>query len=118
PSRWSLRCGAFLTRRQARSFLVARFWPHVLRLLQVVPDASSGPRFVAEARDHVKVDLRNRLARNRAVVPADVVTVGGVVLVHPRLGLEEQFEGRRPLFRSQLEDGSAWFERNDEAGTR
>src|SRR6516162_9432958 len=57
--------------------------PAMLWLLQPVADAASGVGLVTEARDDVHVGVHRELAADRAAVPADVVPIGMVLLVHP-----------------------------------
>src|SRR5690606_36131755 len=92
--------------------------PQVLRLLEIEPYAPAGKRFVAEAWDHVEVDLGDGLTRDGPVVPADVVAVGSVPLVDPGLGFMKQGVGRSPLVRGQIENGWPRLEGNDEPRTR
>ena len=61
------------------------------------------------------VGVHGNLAAHRAAVPADVVPVGMVLLVHPRLDVPEEHERGVDFRRRQIEDGLRVPDRDDDA---
>ena len=59
------------------------------------------------------VGVHGDLPSNRRAVPPHVVPIGMKALVHPRLDVFEECEGRGDLFGRQVEDGFRVSEGND-----
>ena len=79
-------------------------------------DALAGERLLAEARDHVQVRVHQRLAADRAAVPADVVAIRGVGRIHPGPHPRQQAERGDNLGLGQIEARRPVRHRDDDAG--